>query len=80
MAYRVLLQKPQPTIQPTRYCTVLVLTPSAVRYSPCAARVSSLSSCVFLCVEIERRLDFAVTQDSLHGLGFDLRLVHQPVA
>jgi hypothetical protein len=35
---------------------------------------------VFLRVEIERRLYFAVTQDSLHGLGLDLRLVHQPVA
>src|SRR5207244_12894018 len=31
MAYRVLLQKPQPTIQPTRYCTVLLLTPSPAR-------------------------------------------------
>jgi hypothetical protein len=41
-AYRVLPQKPQPTIQPTRYCTVFVPTPSAIRYSPCAARVSSL--------------------------------------
>src|SRR5256885_10907059 len=39
-----------------------------------------MTTCLFLCVEIERRLDFAVTQDSLHGLGFDLRLVHQPVA
>jgi len=35
---------------------------------------------VFLRVEIERRLNFAVTQDSLRGLGFDLRLVHQPIA
>jgi hypothetical protein len=35
---------------------------------------------VFLRVAIERRLYLAVTQDSLHGFGFDLRLVHQPVA
>src|SRR5579859_4063557 len=35
---------------------------------------------VFLSVEIERRLDSRVTQDSLHCLRFDLRLVHQPVA
>src|SRR6266446_3712009 len=35
---------------------------------------------VFLRIQIERRLNLAVTQDSLHGLGFDLRLVHQPVA
>src|SRR5579859_2834807 len=32
---------------------------------------------VFLSVEIERRLDSRVTQDSLHCLRFDLRLVHQ---
>src|ERR1700693_94422 len=35
---------------------------------------------VFLSVEIERRLDSRMTQDSLHGLRFDLGLVHQPVA
>src|SRR5260370_10597831 len=35
---------------------------------------------VFLSVEIERRLDSRMTQDSLHRLRFDLRLVHQPVA
>ncbi len=35
---------------------------------------------VFLGVEIERRLDSRMTQDSLHRLRFDLRLVHQPVA
>ena len=35
---------------------------------------------VFLRVQIERRLNLAVTQDSLHGLGFDFRLVHQPIA
>src|ERR1700675_3739790 len=35
---------------------------------------------IFLSVEIERRLDFRMTQDSLHRLRFDLGLVHQPVA
>ena len=35
---------------------------------------------VFLRVQIERRLNLAVTQETLHGLGFDFRLVHQPVA
>ena len=34
---------------------------------------------VFLRVRIEGRLILAVTQDALHGLGFDLRLVHQPI-
>jgi hypothetical protein len=47
VSYRVLHQKPQPTIQPTTHCTIELPTPSAVRYSPCAARVSSLSSCVY---------------------------------
>jgi hypothetical protein len=32
---------------------------------------------VFLRVQIKRRLNLCVTQESLHGLGFDLRLVHQ---
>ena len=31
-------------------------------------------------VQIERRLDFAVTQDSLSGFRFDFRFVHQPVS
>ena len=35
---------------------------------------------VFLRVQIERRLNLRVTQDSLNGLGLDFRLVHQPVA
>jgi hypothetical protein len=35
---------------------------------------------VFLGVEIKRRLDSRMTQDSLHRLGLDLRLVHKPVA
>jgi len=35
---------------------------------------------VFLRVQIEGRLNLRVPQDSLHGLGFDFRLVHQPVA
>ncbi len=35
---------------------------------------------VFLSVEIERRLDSRMTQDSLHCVRFDLGLVHQPVA
>src|SRR3979490_912223 len=35
---------------------------------------------IFLSVEIEGRLDSRMTQDSLHRLRFDLRLVHQPVA
>ena len=35
---------------------------------------------VFLRVQIEGRLNLAVTQESLHGLRFDFRLVHQPVA
>jgi hypothetical protein len=34
---------------------------------------------VFLRVQIERRLNLAVTQNSLHGFGFDFRFVHQPV-
>ena len=34
---------------------------------------------VFLSVEIERRLDSRMTQNSLHCLRFDLGLVHQPV-
>jgi hypothetical protein len=34
---------------------------------------------VLLRVEIERRLNLAVTQDRLYGLRFHLRLVHQPV-
>jgi hypothetical protein len=46
VGYRVLHQKPQPTIQPTTHCTIELPTPSAVRYSLCAASVSSLSSCV----------------------------------
>ena len=35
---------------------------------------------VFLRVEIERRLNSRMTQDALHCLRLDLRLVHQPVA
>src|SRR6266851_919292 len=35
---------------------------------------------VVLRVQIERRLDLRLTQDSLNGLGFNFRLVHQPVA
>ena len=35
---------------------------------------------VFLRIEIQRRLNLAVTQDALHGLGLDFRLVHEPVA
>jgi hypothetical protein len=35
---------------------------------------------VFLGVEFERRLDSRKTQDSLHRLRFNLRLVHQPIA
>jgi hypothetical protein len=35
---------------------------------------------VFRCIEIKRRLDSGVTQDALHCLRFDLRLVHKPVA
>jgi hypothetical protein len=31
-------------------------------------------------IEIQRRLNLAVTQDTLHGFGLDFRLVHQPVA
>jgi len=31
-------------------------------------------------VQIEGRLNLAVTQESLHGLRFDFRHVHQPVA
>src|SRR5260370_24575902 len=34
---------------------------------------------VVLRVQIERRLTLRVTTDSLDGLGFDFRLVHQPV-
>jgi hypothetical protein len=33
----------------------------------------------FLRVQIERRPDLAVTQDSLHGSRVDFRFVHQPV-
>ena len=35
---------------------------------------------VFLRVQIERRLNLAVTQDALHGFRFDFRFAHQPVA
>jgi hypothetical protein len=35
---------------------------------------------VFLRVQIQRRLNFGVTQDALNVLRFDFRLVHQPVA
>ena len=35
---------------------------------------------IFLSVEIERRLDSRMTQDSLHCLRFNFGLVHQPVA
>src|SRR5258705_8984240 len=35
---------------------------------------------VFLRIQIERRLDFCVTQDSLNGFWINFRLVHQPVA
>ena len=35
---------------------------------------------VFLCVQIERRLNSCVTQDSLNSFRFDFRLVHHPVA
>ena len=77
VSYRVLYQKPQPTSQPTPHCTIELLTPSAVRYSPCAASVSSRSSCVYRSSVV---LNLAVTQDSLNGFRLDLRFVHQPVA
>ena len=35
---------------------------------------------VVLRIQVERRLNLRVTQDALHGFGFDFRLVHQPVA
>jgi hypothetical protein len=35
---------------------------------------------VLLSIEIERRLDSRMTQNSLHCLRFDLGLVYQPVA
>jgi hypothetical protein len=50
---------------------------SVIRYSPCAARGFVT---VFLRVQVERGLNLGVTQDSLYRLGFDLRLVHQPIA
>ena len=34
---------------------------------------------VVLRVQIESRLNLCVTQDALYSLGFDFRLVHQPV-
>jgi len=34
----------------------------------------------FLRIQIEGRSDLAVTQESLHGLGFGFRFVHQPAA
>src|ERR1700730_921033 len=52
-------------------------------HSDCFQELSLGPPCflaVFLGVEIERRLDSRVTQDSLHRLRFDLRLVHKPVA
>jgi hypothetical protein len=42
---RMLHQKPQPTIQPTIYCTIELPTPRATKYSPCAVSVSSRSCC-----------------------------------
>ena len=35
---------------------------------------------VFLRVEIQRRLNPGMTQNALHGFGFDFCLVHEPVA
>jgi hypothetical protein len=35
---------------------------------------------VILRVQIQRRLDSGEAQDSLNGLRFDFRFVHQPVA
>jgi hypothetical protein len=43
VGYRVLHQKPQPTTQRTIYCTIELPTPSAVRYSSCAAGVSYIA-------------------------------------
>jgi hypothetical protein len=35
---------------------------------------------VLLRVQIQCRLNTRMSEDALHGLGFDLRLVHQPIA
>ena len=43
-----------------------------------ALRCSCLVA-VFLRVQIDWSSELAVTQDVLHGLGFDLRLVYQPI-
>src|SRR6266550_2924876 len=58
------------------YCTV-AFTPTTGRNSPLC---SPCFITVFLGVEIQRRLNFRVTQDALNSLGFNFRLVHQPVA
>jgi hypothetical protein len=52
-------------------------------YSDCFQELTLRSQsfiAIFLSVEIERRLDSRVTEDSLHRLRFDFRFVHQPVA
>jgi hypothetical protein len=51
------------------YCTV-VFIPTAVRNSP-LRRPRFIA--IFLRVQIERRLNLAVTQKSLHGFRFDFR-------
>ena len=53
-----------------------LIHPNRVRNSPCAARVSSLS---YLRIQIERRLNLAVTQDPLHGLRLDFALFTNPL-
>jgi hypothetical protein len=68
---RVLSQKPQPTIRPTSHCFIQLPTPRGIRQCFIA---------IFLRVQIERRLNSCVTQDSLNGPRFDFRFVHQPVA
>src|SRR5260370_13321004 len=52
-------------------------------YSDCLQELTLRSPsfiAAFSSVKIQRRLASRMTQDSLHRLRFDLRLVHQPVA
>jgi hypothetical protein len=71
-----MVDKLQPTTRPTHLLHCYIHPDRVEELSlrrPCLIAV-------LLRVQVERCLNLAVTQDSLHGLRFDLRLVHQPVA
>jgi hypothetical protein len=71
VGYRVLSQKPQPTIQPTT--SLHQLRSHSQRRQIFPLRRPCFIAIV-LGVQIERRLNLRVTQDALHGLRFDFRL------